>query len=239
MAVHYRTQGIILEKEDRRDSDQFLTIYTKDFGKVEVLAKAVKKITSKLRGGADLFYFSEIEFIQGKNRKTLTDAILIDKFSNIRKDLKKLQALWRIAEILDKLSSREEKENKVWELLIETIRKLDDENLKLEPSVLYHYFLWNLLSLLGYEPELYSCNFCKKRLGPQKFYFDFKEGGVICEKCLSVREGGEISQSIVKIIRIFLNKNWQILARLKIDPESRRLLKKVSESYLSEVLGKN
>lgn len=239
MAVHYRTQGIILEKEDRRDSDQFLTVYTKDFGKVEILARAVKKITSKLRGGADLFYLSEVEFIQGKNHKTLTDAILIDKFANIREDLKKIQAVWRIAEVLDRLSSKEEKESRVWELLIGVLHKLDTKDLKLEPAIFYHYFLWNLLALLGYEPELYFCSLCHKRLGDQKLYFDFKEGGVICQKCLSGRKAEEISQSVIKIVRILLGRNWQILARLKIDAGSRRLLKKVSENYLSEVLGKN
>jgi DNA repair protein RecO (recombination protein O) len=239
MAVHYRSQGVILGKEDRRDSDQLLTVYTKDFGKVEILAKAVKKITSKLRGGADLFYLSEIEFIQGKNRKTLTDAILIDKFTNIRKNLKKLQAVWRIAEVLDKLSSREEKEGKVWELLIEVFRKLDDKDLKLEPAVLYYYFLWNLLAFLGYKPELYSCGCCRKKLGGLRLYFDFNEGGVICGQCPTSGRAEEISQSAVKIIRLFLNRHWQVLARLKIDPESKRLLKRVSEKYLSEVLSEN
>ena len=89
MFIHYRTQGFILKKIDRGEVDRIFTIYTKDFGKLELLAKAERKIQSKLRGGLELFYLSEIEFIQGKAHKTLTDAILIDNFKNLRGNLKR------------------------------------------------------------------------------------------------------------------------------------------------------
>ncbi len=34
MAIHYRTQGFILEKINRGEADQLFTVYTKDFGKL-------------------------------------------------------------------------------------------------------------------------------------------------------------------------------------------------------------
>jgi len=66
MFVHYRTQGLILKKEDQGEADLLFTIYTKDFGKLEILGRAIRKISSKLRSGAEIFYLSEVEFIQGK-----------------------------------------------------------------------------------------------------------------------------------------------------------------------------
>ena len=65
MFTHYRTKGIILQKTDRGETDRLFTFYTKDFGKLDLLARAERKITSKLRGGLELFYLSEVEFIQG------------------------------------------------------------------------------------------------------------------------------------------------------------------------------
>jgi len=44
MFTYYRAQGFILKKEDRGEADRIFTIYTKDFGKLELLAKAVRKI---------------------------------------------------------------------------------------------------------------------------------------------------------------------------------------------------
>jgi DNA repair protein RecO (recombination protein O) len=105
MFLHYRTLGIFLKKEDWAEADQLFTVYTKDFGKLEILGKAIRKISSKLRSGAEIFYLSEIEFIQGKTHKTLTDAILIEKFENLKNNLNKLKVAYEISQVLDNLVS--------------------------------------------------------------------------------------------------------------------------------------
>ena len=155
MFLNYRTQGFILKKVDRGEADQLFTIFTKDFGKLEVLGKAIRKISSKLRSGAEIFYLSEIEFIQAKAHKTLTDAIAIDKFGNVRNDLKKLKISHQIAEIFDGLVKGQEKDENLWNLLNETFQKLN--SLSFVPcrlSLIFYYFFWNLISILGYEPQL-------------------------------------------------------------------------------------
>lgn len=184
MFVHYRTIGLIFKKDDRGETDQLFTIYTKDFGKLEILGKAIRKISSKLRSGAELFYLSEIEFIQGKTQKTLTDTILINKFENLREDLKRLRIAYRISEVLDSLIKGPEANEKIWQLLNEAFQRLDTTNLKpITCNLIYHYFLWNLLSILGYELQLYNCAVCQKKLLPEKLYFNPKEGGIICHDC--------------------------------------------------------
>ena len=245
MFTHYRTQGIFLKKEDRGEADQLFTIYTKDFGKLEILGKAIRKIKSKLRSGAELFYFSEIEFIQGKAYKTLTDAILIDKFKNLKENLQRLNQALQIADSLDSLTGKEEKDDAVWQLLVEAFQRLNtphqnkvfEGEWKLE--IIYYYFLWNLFSLLGFKPELFSCPICRKKLLPETFYFVPKEGGVVCWRCLKKlspeekERVKEIRVDTVKILRIFLSKNWKILPRLKIIKAERKNLKEISELYLA------
>jgi len=241
MFVHYRTQGFIFEKEDRGEANELLTIYTKDFGRLEILGKAIKKIKSKLRSGAELFYLSEIEFIQGKTHKTLTDVILINNFSNVRKKLKRLQIAHRIADVLDNLVKGQEPDEKIWHLLTETLQRLDSYTLKpITYNLVYYYFLWNLLSILGYQPELYNCLSCQKKLTPEKLYFNPKEGGIICQNCSKrLKSEKEIEPEIIKFLRIFIEKNWQILSKLKIELKYIKALESISKSYLSFILGEN
>ena len=200
MAVHYRTQGFIIKKTDRGESDRLFTIYTKDFGKLEILGRAIRKIKSKLRGGIELFYLSEIEFIQGKTHKTLTDTILIESFPNIRKNLERLKIAHQIAEVLDNLVVKEEKDDQVWQLLKEVFDKLNSFR-KIE--IIYYYFFWHLVSILGYEPEIHDCS-----IGEEKIDCD-----------------------VVKILKVILKKDWPILSRLKLEPTHLELLKDVSEWY--------
>jgi len=239
MFIHYRTQGFILKKIDRGEVDRIFTIYTKDFGKLELLAKAERKIKSKLRGGLELFYLSEIEFIQGKTHKTLTDAILIDKFKNLRRDLKRLAIAYKISEVLDNLVKDQEPDEKIWQLLNEVFSKLNSleiKNSKLE--ILYHYFLWNLLSILGYQPELYNCSLCQKKVTPEKLYFSQKEGGLICPSCfrkigVPSGSGQEVKPETIKILRIILKKDWPTLSKLKIEAKYLKELSLVCGENLS------
>jgi DNA repair protein RecO (recombination protein O) len=175
MSVHYQTEGIVLKKIERGEADQLFTIYTKDFGKLKILGKGIRKITSKLRGGIDLFYLSQIEFVQGKNLKTLTGAVCLNKFENLRKDFGKLTLAFKIGNIFDKLVQREEGDKKIWFFLKDFFNKMNNLNLR-KPflDLSYYYFLWNLFSFLGYEVELSKCLFCQKKVKPELIFFNFK-----------------------------------------------------------------
>ena len=237
--THYRTQGIFLKKEDRGEADQLFTIFTKDYGKLEVLGRAIRKIKSKLRSGAELFYLSEIEFIQGKSYKTLTDAISIDKFKNLRENHQKLGIAYKIADTLNSFTAPEEQDEKIWQLILATFREIGNwkiENQKLE--IIYYYFLWKLFDFLGYAPELYSCTICGQKLLPETFWFLPKEGGIVDWRCFTKlsqdkkKEGKEISVDSVKILRIFLEKDWDFVKKIKCPPESIKNLKDISKVYL-------
>jgi DNA repair protein RecO (recombination protein O) len=233
MFVQYRSRGLILKKNDRGEVDQLFTIYTKNFGKLEILGKGIKKISSKLRAGMEIFYLSEIEFIQGKRYKTLTDALKIEKFENLRKDLKRLAVAYKISEDLNNLVGGEEPDEKIWQLLIEVFKKLN--NLQLTTynlQLIYYYFFWNLISILGYKPELYFCPLCQKKLKPEKLYFSSKEGGVICQNCSKTAKSIiEIKPEIVKILRKILERDWEILSKLKIEENYLKSLAKISQNY--------
>jgi DNA repair protein RecO (recombination protein O) len=233
MFIRYRTFGFVFKKEDRGEADQIFKIFTKDFGKIEVLGKGIRKISSKLRSQIDIFYFSEIEFIQGKIHKRLTDALLIEKFKNLRKSFKRLSIAYKISEILDGLIKGEEKDERIWNLILETFKNLDNPNLFFTICNLqFYYFFWNLVSILGQKPELYFCCICQKRLKPGKIYFSEKEGGTICSVCFQkTKEGREVSQNLVKILRIIFEKDFDFLKRLKIKEKEFEGLSKISDSY--------
>ncbi len=244
MAVFYRTQGFILKKNDLREADQVFVVYTKDFGKLKILGKAIRKIKSKLRAGIDLFYLSEIEFIQGKNHKTLTDAIVIEKFKNIRESPEKIKIAYKIAEAADNLIRGEEQDEQVWVLLAEVFNKLKIENLlKIENwklKIIYYYFLWNLLAILGYQIDLYHCVKCQEKLIPGLMNFSSENNGIVCLRCSddSTKDKILISAETIKIFRLFLDQNWKILSRLKIEKEQRKELEEVSQSHINGIINK-
>lgn len=237
MALHYRTCGFVIKKKDNGEADRVFTIFSQDFGKIKVIGKAIRKIASKLKGGIDIFCLSEIEFIQGKAYKTLTDAIVLKKFKSIGENLIRLKVFHKISESFDLLRT-EEKDEELWNLLNETLKKLEKDSLLTEEYLLiYYYFLWNLFFILGYKPELFHCVVCQKKLNPSNLYFSSDEGGVICSFCLNKAENIiKIDSDLVKILRLISEKDWKTIIKLKTQLFSSKLLKEVSEDYYSHLL---
>ena len=154
MAIHYRTQGVILKKRDVGEADRVFTLFTKDFGKITLFAKGARKIASKLRGGLEVLCVSEVEFVEGR-RNTIIDSSLIEGYRFLKADLRRTRAALRVAETLYVFLKGQAQDEKVWKLLRETLDTLNDP--KVSPakwSPLYYYFFWNLVSLQGFGPNL-------------------------------------------------------------------------------------
>jgi len=169
----------------------------------------------------------------------LTDAILLDGFKNLRKDFARLTIARKIAEVFIGLVSGQEKDERLWRLLAETFERLDAENVRPGArDLIYHYFVWNFLSVLGYQLDLYHCSFCQKRLVPENIYFSPKEKGLVCSSCQNKIKPGSsfiLPLSAIKIIRMLLEKDWTVLARLKIGDEDFASLKTISSHYLRQI----
>ncbi|OGZ80202.1 MAG: DNA repair protein RecO [Candidatus Staskawiczbacteria bacterium RIFOXYB2_FULL_32_9] len=124
MALQYKTKGFIYKKRDRGEADRIFTVFTYDFGKINVWAKSIRKINSKLKSGIDIFYLSDIEFVQGKKR-TLTDAVLINKFTEITKTPEKFIIAKKVAKLLDDFVKGEQHDHEIFNLINETFEKLN------------------------------------------------------------------------------------------------------------------
>lgn len=238
MTTYYRTRGFVFKKENRFEADRIFSIFTEDFGKLEIRARAIRKITSKLRTGIDKFCLSEVEFIQGKNYKTLTDATAIKRFNSAPQSVEKLIIFNKIANVLDNFIKGQERDEAIFNLIGEIFEKLNNRQLTVNnQQLLYFYFFWNFFSELGYMPEIQKCSKCHEKLNPYSLYFSNIDGGVICKKCFGTdNKAQKINSDIVKMLRLILKKDWQILNRLRVEPLSQDLLKQISDNYYSYML---
>lgn len=241
----YSTEGIVIKEENSGEADRFFTIFTKDFGKIRVMAKGIRKIRAKLRGGLQLLNHIYLEFVRGKYFYTAIEAININDFPAIKSDAEKLKTAFCICDILDKLI-REEKDERSWLLLLKIFKKIEEPKFfgsRLE--LLLWYFEWNLFDILGYHPELFKCVNCQvpldskhltgqAKLSEEKFYFSAKDGGILCSRCKNTdKEAQEIDINTLKILRLILGRKKEVLEKLKLGNE--RKLKDISKYYLEHI----
>jgi DNA repair protein RecO (recombination protein O) len=233
MATQLATSGFVFKKEDIGEADRFFSVFTEDFGRINVFARAVKKSSSKLKSQIDIFSFVDIEFVQGKAKKTLTDAIALQKFSRIISSPKRFETASRIAISIDEIIKGQERDPQLLLFIKEIFDILNSENLKASQcDYLYYYFLWNYFCILGFRPELARCSHCSCGLDPEKLSFSCKEGGVICPKCQEFnKKFKKIGPDIVKVLRIITGQDWHAFSRIKMGRNSFAQLAEISNEY--------
>lgn len=152
------TQGIVLKRQNYGDYDRQFVIYTRDFGKIAVVAKGAKKITSKLNSHLEPFLISHLMIANGKAFKRLAAAQTLASFRNIKKNLAKTVMAQYFLEALDLLVGYEFRDEAVFALAQEFLSSLDQSESRKENLVFLNRFLFEVLSRLGYCPVIRSSN---------------------------------------------------------------------------------
>lgn len=151
----HSTEGIIIKKENYGEADLLVTILTRDFGKIKVMAQGILKQEAKLKGHAEPLTHSAVSFVIGKNFYRLTSADAYNFFENMRSDINKLRVAYRIAGLIDANVYEEKGDSRLFKLIQETYLKLDqadvDEKVWLEK--LFFEFNVGFLYIFGLLPS--------------------------------------------------------------------------------------
>ncbi len=180
MSFVFNTQGFVLKKNDYTETSYIYTIYTKDFGKLNVICRGSKKLLSKLSPHLESFDLLDFNLVQGKTNITLIGVHPIESFRRILLDYKKTSSALFCQELIDKTMKLFDKDEKVFNLLVQTFRLLNENGLSF---VLIYGFIFKVMIFLGFLPNLYQCQFCQTEI-IDKSFFSIKEGSVICDKCV-------------------------------------------------------
>jgi len=143
--VNIRTQGIVLLKREFREYDRIYTIYTSDYGKVEVLGRGTRKIISKLASHLEPPGLIDLLIIRGRIFDHVTGVKRLDEFSNIRTDFSRLFEFARMAAIFDREVKLEQKDPELYNLLNNFLQDLNSAL----PNF-HHSFLHYLTQYVNY-----------------------------------------------------------------------------------------
>ena len=146
-----KTEAIILKSTDTNEVDRLLTVYSKELGKINISAKGVKKLESKLRYNIEPISYVQMILVEGKNILILKDAVLIDQFLNIKKDLEKIKIVKKLLNLIDEAIVGEEKDEDIWELILGNFKAIDKN--KISGNLVLRNFQKDFIKLLGYSPE--------------------------------------------------------------------------------------
>lgn len=225
--------AIVLSRRDWREYDQAVTLYTKERGKLELLARGIKKITAKNAAAIEPLCLSEIGIAPGKEINILTTAELENSFPNLRADLNKISIGLFAVRFYERMIEKDESDLKLFELL-EGLLEWLNRTKKVSNLVLPAFILKFFVSL-GFAPELERCVACGQKVAQRgRYAFDVAGGGLRCVGCQKIQEGVVnilVSNNVIKTLRLLLASNWIITNKLRLPKADEALTRSVVKRF--------
>ena len=209
----WRSEAVVLRHRPIGDADKICILLTPDRGRVEAVARGVRKPKSKLAGHVAEITLGQFQFAQGRDLFTITGAQTIDAFTALHDDLDRLARAAAICELVDRSTEFDVPAPAASALLRESLSALSETD---HPDAPVQWFTLRYLDAQGYRPELDRCAACAARLEPDGNGFSPAEGGATCPPCRRAGIGAPLSSTAFRLLRFMRRSTLAALADVRV-----------------------
>ncbi len=233
----YRAEAVVLKQRRLGEADRIVTLYTPQFGKIDAVAKGIRKQTSRKAGHLEQLTLTTVLLAHGQNLDVVTQSETVESFLPVREDLQRLASGLYIAELVDRFTELRSENYAVFRLLVETLRRLAVSE---APELAVRYFELQLLGHLGYRPQLRQCVVCRGALEPVLNSFSAALGGVVCPECRHANIGlWRLSVPALKVLRLLDRGSFEDAERLRLSSDLMTEIEVLLRGYVRHHLERN
>ena len=210
-------EGIVLNSKNYGDTSKIIDILTKEYGIIGVIAKGAKSLKSNLRSVTDKLTYANFTIYYKKDKLSiLSEASIINNFSNIKKDIEKISYASYILDLTNQVYKQCDNTD-IYELLIHSLKKINDNfNILAITNILELKYL----NYLGVMPNLNGCSLCGSK---NVITLSSDKGGYLCKKCHTNEP--IVSENTIKLIRMYNYVDIKKISKLDLDI---RIIKEVN-----------
>src|SRR3989338_6645117 len=126
-SLYFKTEGLVMKKMPFGEAVFLIRFFTKDFGKMDVLARSARKSLSKLNSHLDILNHIRLQFVKmsppsdlaSERIPTLTDAETIARFDDWFLDADKLSLAGRALQTIDVVVMPGSKDEELFKIIID------------------------------------------------------------------------------------------------------------------------
>lgn len=232
-----RSLGVIFHRNDFGEADRILHILTEDYGKVDVVAKGVRKMKAQLGGSVEPFCLTEFLLLGKSELKTLRSAQIKESFSGIHSNFEAMTACAVMGEVLRYGSMEENDEAELFWLFVEVLRLLNTNQYPVQ--FLLSIFFLKYLYLNGSSIDFIHCGSCDCILD-QGAWLDTTHQCMQCPSCTHTDESVElIEKRILKILSIVSSTQLDVVLRLDLQKSDISHIFFISKDLIQGFLGRD
>jgi len=236
------TDALVLRTVDFSESSLIVTLYTRQFGKIEALAKGGRRLKGPFESSLDILARNSVSFIQkrGDVLDLLTESKLLRRFRVRSSNFAGTLGGYYVAELVNSFTPLGDPMPPLYDLTIKVLPQLEEGTLVKRTLTRYE---GRLLQLVGQFPALRNCVECGVPI-PRKpncrIVFGAIDGGVLCSDCLPghrqtmavTAEALDTWEALVSPLD--RSEKWK---HLSMSPQMLGEIRRLANQYLSCLLG--
>lgn len=236
-----RFTAIVLKKKETGETDRLYTLYTDTVGKIQLVAKGVRKSEAKLAGQLETLMVGLVIVAKGRGAGKITGAVAEKNHVYLREDLDILKRVLEAVSVFECLVGWEEKDERLFALLSEYLAVADGlayEKKKEKVFLVTEGFVFQLYAHLGYEIETGVCVVSGKRLASgEQHFFSPSAGGIIRREYAREIAGAlPVGESVIKLIRLFLSNPLRSLSKVTVAERDVREARQIAKRFFQWIV---
>lgn len=234
-----KATGLVLRVIDFSETSCIVTLFTREFGKIQGLAKGGRRLKGPFESALDLLSLVRLVFLRKSSDALdlLTEAKLERRFRGRGRDLASIYAGYYLAELLSELTHDYDPHPELFDLANETLIALSAPG-SLASRIARFEML--ALELLGHMPNLEACADCGRPLEiAGRLHFSQRSGGLLCARCRPGRKNVvSVSAGVIRAMAALGDRRGEAWRRLEISRAMQGELRAVLNHYVSNLLGR-
>ncbi len=221
-----KVTGIIVKEYTVGESDKYITLFTKEMGKIQVGAPRAKKFDRGLASGTQLFVYGEFVISGYRDQYKLLSVEVLHMFHKLSEDLFKLSYATYIAEFVTEVSTESSGNEKLLSLMLHALHSLVKE--QADVKLIACVFDIKAMVLLGFMLEIQHCLFCNAPVDFNKqstYVLSIEEGGIVCDTCSKSVKGIKIGYTA-----------WYTLYYIMYSPINKSFQFTLTQDVLQEIM---
>lgn len=234
MAIQ-KAEAIVLHRRRQGETSKIVTLYTREFGRLMLMAKGSRGTRSKYLGTLETFNHISIVFYRKEERglQYLSQASILSPLVRLHGHLGRIALASIPCEIIDKSEIGDQPHPQQFQLLLDTLTALDANDGGLRNIV--RAFLLQFAVLAGFQPQLDACRFCGRLEADSVNYFLLRDGSYSCAACgLHGEEGRRLNSFELDLLRWLARIPVADAAQAQTDKQSGEVLDMLLVDYLTE-----
>lgn len=229
----FTVEAVVLKTDDFGDANRVVTLFTKEFGKLEANAYGCRRARSPLSGALQMFNHISAQLSHGTQTDTIREADIIHFYDALTNDLERLAYASLLFEIVNRMTLPRQRELETFDLLTKALPVLGKRN----PKVAALIGACQFMETSGVQLNFSRCVHCGAEIEGDAA-ISLLDGGAVCMNCVdAAQDCRPYSAGLRRTFETMLGFDWQDGTRLSFNSRQLTAAEDFFVDYVHSVLG--